>query len=104
MRDMRPPPGYLPPRASAPPEHDTAREMGNSVAFTARDMGNSIADVVADVSRWLGRVVTIAVGVCLGMLLFVWVAGQWLRHELRQETPIPSWPTSITWPTPTTSP
>lgn len=95
MSDMRPPPGYVPPGAFDPPEHVTAREMGIN-----------IADMLGDMSRWLGRVLTIAVGVCLGMILFAWIAGQWLKHELRHEITIPSWPTTttITWPIPTTYP
>ncbi|CAM3959919.1 hypothetical protein H7J08_23340 [Mycobacterium frederiksbergense] len=63
--------------------------------FAPANVGESIFDGIAAIAKWLALVAAIAVGTCLGIILFLMVAREYASDKLdqldfRQLSPPPS--------------
>lgn len=55
----------------------------------AQDMAHDSLDLLEFFFRWIFRILTIAVGTCLGLILFALVAREYIKHEVEK---LPDWP------------
>ena len=68
----------------------------------ARDVGDEAFDALERIGKWLLKVATIAIGTCLGLLLFVFIVVYWMGYQLRDvDCPTSPFPKTTTTTTPT---
>lgn len=71
----------------------------------ARDVGDDAIDALERIGKWLLKVATIAIGTCLGLLLFVFVVVYWMGYQLRDvDFPSSPFPKMTNTTTTTTTP
>jgi hypothetical protein len=74
------------------------------LTYVTRDLtAKDVTQPVEAAGRWLGRVATIAVGVCLGMIMFALIVRAYVEDKVHNMEHGWTTPTTSTTPTPTFS-